>query len=95
MNFCPYNIRVDWKGEKNRAPRYYPIRTNLNCVSEEETSTSISRGTVNILFNPSTITKKDVWEIDLIKILDILIKILEKSGKKDLRVAGMAAFHLH
>ena len=60
-------------------------------MTQEETSASISQAPVNILFNPSTITKKDVWEIDLIKILDILIRILEKSGKKDLRVAGMAA----
>lgn len=60
-------------------------------MSQEESATSISQAPVNILFNPSTITKKDVWEIDLIKILDILIRILEKSGKKDLRVAGMAA----
>lgn len=57
----------------------------------EEFTTSISKAPVNILFNPQTISKKDVWEIDLIKILDILIKILEKSGKKDLRIAGMAA----
>ena len=60
-------------------------------MSQEETAAGISQAPVNILFNPSTITKKDVWEIDLIKILDILIRILEKSGKKDLRVAGMAA----
>ena len=60
-------------------------------MSEEEAKLSISQAPVNILFNPSTITKKDVWEIDLIRILDLLIHILEKSGKKDLRVAGMAA----
>jgi segregation and condensation protein A len=60
-------------------------------VSEEQAKLSISQAPVNILFNPSTISKKDVWEIDLIRILDILIQILEKSGKKDLRVAGMAA----
>lgn len=60
-------------------------------VSQEETSSGISQAPVNILFNPSSIAKKDVWEIDLIKILDILIRILEKTGKKDLRVAGMAA----
>ena len=58
---------------------------------EEESKLSISQAPVNILFNPATISKNDVWEIDLIRILDILIKILEKSGKKDLRVAGMAA----
>jgi segregation and condensation protein A len=60
-------------------------------VSEEQTPNSISQAPVNILFNPSSIAKKDVWDIDLIQILDLLIKILEKSGKKDLRVAGMAA----
>ncbi len=60
-------------------------------MSEEESKQSISQAPVNILFNPSTISKKDVWDIDLIRILDILIQILEKTGKKDLRVAGMAA----
>ncbi len=63
----------------------------LFCVSEEESTLSISQAPVNILFDPKSITKKDVWQIDLIQILDILIHILEKSGKKDLRVAGMAA----
>ena len=51
----------------------------------------ISQEPVNILFNPSVVSKKDVWDIDLIEILNILIKILEQTGKKDLRVAGMAA----
>jgi len=43
------------------------------------------------LFNPSVIQKKDVWQINLIEILKLLIKILEETGKKDLKVAGMAA----
>ena len=60
-------------------------------MSEEQTPNGISQAPVNILFNPSSVAKKDVWDIDLIQILDLLIKILEKSGKKDLRVAGMAA----
>ena len=51
----------------------------------------ISEEPVNILFNPSVVSKKDVWDIDLIEILNILIKILEQTGKKDMRVAGMAA----
>jgi len=57
----------------------------------EDESIGLSQEPVNILFNPASISKKDVWEIDLIQILELLIKILEKSGKKDLRVAGMAA----
>jgi segregation and condensation protein A len=60
-------------------------------VNEEETPNSISQEPVNILFSPSSVVKKDVWDIDLIKILNLLIRILEKTEKKDLRVAGMAA----
>ena len=60
-------------------------------MSEGQTPNSISQEPVNILFSPSSVVKKDVWEINLIHILNLLIKILEKSGKKDLKVAGMAA----
>ncbi len=60
-------------------------------MSESETPKSISQEPVNVLFSPSSVAKKDVWEIDLIQILNLLVKILEKSGKKDLKVAGMAA----
>ena len=60
-------------------------------MSEEQAPESISQAPVNILFNPTSVAKKDVWDIDLIQILNLLIKILEKNGKKDLRVAGMAA----
>ena len=60
-------------------------------MSEPQTPSSISQEPINILFSPSSVVKKDVWEIDLIQILDLLIKILEKTGKKDLKVAGMAA----
>ena len=60
-------------------------------VSGEETKTLISKVPINVLFNPEGIQKRDVWEIDLIQILSMLLKILEKADKKDLRVAGMAA----
>ena len=53
---------------------------------------SISQEPINVLFaSHSSVAKRDVWEIDLIQILDMLARILEKSDKKDLRVAGMAA----
>ncbi|HJM25445.1 MAG TPA: chromosome segregation protein ScpA [Nitrosopumilus sp.] len=60
-------------------------------MNESQTPNSISQEPVNILFSPSSVIKKDVWEIDLIQILNLLVKILEKTGKKDLKVAGMAA----
>jgi len=59
-------------------------------IHDEEIS-GISQEPVNILFNPSVISKKDVWLINIVEILKMLIKILEATGKKDLKVAGMAA----
>jgi len=60
-------------------------------VSEVPNPTSISQEPINILFSPLSNAKKDVWDIDLIKILNLLMKILEKTDRKDLKVAGMAA----
>lgn len=51
----------------------------------------IAKPPVNILFNPNLVAKKNIWEIDLVSILDTLIKILEARGKKDLRICGIAA----
>ena len=60
-------------------------------MTEEISKTSISQPPINVLFNPASIAKKDVWDINLIQILEMLIKILNQTGKKDLRIAGMAA----
>ena len=60
-------------------------------MSKEETKSEISKVPINILFDPEGVKKKNIWEIDLIQILSMLIKVLEKSDKKDLRIAGMAA----
>jgi len=66
--------------------RYY-----TKFMTDNGEPTDISQEPINILFNPSVIQKKDVWQINLIDILKLLIKILEETGKKDLKVAGMAA----
>ena len=60
-------------------------------MSESQTPNGISQEPINILFDTNAVVKKDVWEIDLIQILNLLTKILEKTGRKDLKVAGMAA----
>ncbi len=60
-------------------------------MSEDQTKIGISQAPVNILFDTESISKKDVWEINIIQILELLLKILNQTGKKDLRVAGMAA----
>lgn len=51
---------------------------------------TISEAPVSVLFNTASI-KGDVWEIDIVQILQMLARILERDGRKDLRVAGMAA----
>ena len=60
-------------------------------MSQEETKSQISKVPLNILFDPEGVKKKDIWEIDLMQILKMLIDVLEKADKKDLRIAGMAA----
>ncbi|MEO9307422.1 Chromosome segregation and condensation protein ScpA [Nitrosotalea sinensis] len=70
---------------------YYKQKQNSNRVSKEDPNVGISQPPVNILFSPLDVSKKDVWSIDVIRILDILIKILSQTDKKDLRVAGIAA----
>ncbi|MEE8383547.1 MAG: chromosome segregation protein ScpA, partial [Nitrosopumilus sp.] len=47
-------------------------------MSEESIPNSISQEPVSILFNPISVVKKDVWDIDIIEILNLLIRILEK-----------------
>ena len=60
-------------------------------MSESQTPNGISQEPINVLFDTKAVVKKDVWEIDLIQILNLLTKILEKTDSKDLKVAGMAA----
>lgn len=60
-------------------------------VNEDNPSGGISQPPINVLFNPIDISKKDVWTIDIIQILETLVKLLNQTGKKDYRVAGIAA----
>lgn len=51
----------------------------------------IAEPPLNLLFNPSLVCKKNVWDIDISKLLGILLNIIHSSGKKDLRLCGIAA----
>jgi segregation and condensation protein A len=65
--------------------------TEDNNVSAMD-SKMISEPPLSLLFNPSLLTtKKDVWDIDVTMLLDMLLKIIDKTGKKDLRICGIAA----
>ncbi|MBI1828612.1 MAG: chromosome segregation protein ScpA [Thaumarchaeota archaeon] len=60
-------------------------------MSQDIPSGGISQPPINVLFNPVDISKKDVWTIDIIQILETLVKLLNQTGKKDYRIAGIAA----
>lgn len=57
----------------------------------QENIENISQEPVSILFNPASISKKDIWDINISQILEMLGRILNDAGKKDLRIAGIAA----
>jgi segregation and condensation protein A len=62
-------------------------------MSEADITTKkiISQPPLDLLFNPSVLSKKDVWEIDISLLLEMLLKLINNSGKKDLRMCGIAA----
>ena len=59
-------------------------------LDQVSTKKKISQPPLNLLFNPSLIERNDVWKIDIVKLLEILLSTLTKSSYKDLRVCGVA-----
>ena len=63
---------------------------------EEEAGTAdtrrqISQPPLNLLFNPSLLIRKDVWNIDIARLLEMFLRLLNATGNKDLRICGLAA----
>jgi segregation and condensation protein A len=58
---------------------------------QEETNHSISKPPLDLLFNPSLLSRKDVWDINVTTLLEMLLRILSESGRRDLRICGVAA----
>ena len=57
---------------------------------EYSTKKKIAQPPLNLLFNPSLIQRDDVWKIDVVKLLEILLSTLTSSTYKDLRLCGVA-----
>src|SRR5215831_3208941 len=56
-----------------------------------QTKKKISTPPLNLLFNPSLIIKKDIWQIDIVSLLHMLVKLIDDSDRRDLRLCGVAA----
>jgi len=59
--------------------------------SEVDTKKSIAQPPLNLLFNPSTLVRKDVWSVDLALLLEMFLRLINATGNKDLRICGIAA----
>lgn len=58
---------------------------------ENETKRRIATPPLNLLFNPTFVNRKDIWNINITKLLDMLLEIINKDNSKDLRICGIAA----
>jgi segregation and condensation protein A len=58
---------------------------------ENETKRLIATPPLNLLFNPAFVNRKDIWNINVTKLLDMLLEIINRDNSKDLRICGIAA----
>ncbi|HET8857484.1 MAG TPA: hypothetical protein VFM28_08145 [Nitrososphaeraceae archaeon] len=61
-------------------------------IEEKGDKSSLAIPPLNLLFNTSLLGKQNVWEIDISNLLELLLKFINSSGKKDLRICGIAAW---
>jgi segregation and condensation protein A len=58
---------------------------------ENDTKRLIAAPPLNLLFNPTFVNRKDIWNINITKLLDMLLEIINRENSKDLRICGIAA----
>ena len=56
-----------------------------------DTKRIIAQAPLNLLFNPSLLVRKDVWNVDVTSLLEMFLRLIEATGNKDLRICGIAA----
>ena len=61
-------------------------------IEERNGKSSLALPPLNLLFNTSLLGKRNVWEINISRLLELLLNIINSCGKKDLRICGIAAW---
>src|SRR5918996_4406270 len=56
-----------------------------------DTRRQIAQPPLNLLFNPSLLVRKDVWSVDIARLLETFLRLLNATGNRDLRICGLAA----
>ncbi|MEM0446588.1 MAG: hypothetical protein QW574_03990 [Candidatus Nitrosocaldus sp.] len=64
---------------------------NSSNNNDDELYPLLSKPPVNLLFNPTLVSKKGIWSISISYLLERFLSILESMKSKDLRLCGVAA----
>jgi segregation and condensation protein A len=56
-----------------------------------DTKKTIAQAPLNLLFNPSLLVRKDVWNVNVAGLLEMFLRLIQATGNKDLRICGIAA----
>ena len=89
-----FKVAIDEKEQKKIHDKEEEIEQKH--ASNEQSGPSntkklIAQPPLNILFNPSVLVRKDVWNIDIVFLLEMFLKLISDTGNKDLRICGLAA----
>ncbi len=77
---------IDHESQQQDEGQQYQQQEGLS-----DTRTQIAQPPLNLLFNPSLLIRKDVWNIDIARLLEMFLRLLNATGNKDLRICGLAA----
>jgi len=72
--------------DQNERPHQQQSETGM-----PDTKRQIAQPPLNLLFNPSLLVRKDVWNVDIARLLETFLRLLNATGNKDLRICGLAA----
>ncbi|HJU94780.1 MAG TPA: hypothetical protein VJ643_01995 [Nitrososphaera sp.] len=77
---------IDHESQQQDEGQQYQQQEGLS-----DTRRQIAQPPLNLLFNPSLLIRKDVWNIDIARLLEMFLRLLNATGNKDLRICGLAA----
>ncbi|MGI0029426.1 MAG: chromosome segregation protein ScpA [Nitrososphaera sp.] len=60
-------------------------------TEQVDTKKAMAQHPLNLLFNPSLLVRKDVWNVDVALLLEMFVRVIESTGNRDLRICGIAA----
>ena len=85
------NIDQEGQDQDHDKTQQQQQQQQLLKTDTSDTRRQISQPPLNMLFNPSLLVRKDVWNVDIARLLEMFLRLLNATGNKDLRICGLAA----